>query len=120
MPRFSELDHWFDCPYRHGCPYLEGLPPKWVWEHSQQVNGTACHYEYQLEQLHQQLDQERRQRRELERENQEVRAQLQALHRRQFKGRRKPAEPSPESPPSERKKRGAPAGHPAWVRPQPK
>ena len=42
------------------------------------------------------------------------------MHRHQFKGRRKPATPPPECPSVQRKKRGAPAGHPPWVRPKPK
>jgi hypothetical protein len=56
----------------------------------------------------------------LERENQQLRAQLQALHRRQFKGRAKLAPASPQGAPPQPGKRGAPAGHPAWVRPPPK
>ena len=39
MPRFTELDEEFVCPYRHGCPYLEGLPASWVWERHQRVVG---------------------------------------------------------------------------------
>jgi hypothetical protein len=120
MPRFTDLPDDFSCPYRQGCPYLEGLPAAWVWQRHQDVAGTECHYEYQLQELHQQLQQEVAHSQSLERENQQLRAQLQALHRRQFKGRTKPADPNPQSPPSQRKKRGAPAGHPAWVRPQPK
>lgn len=120
MPRFTDLPDDFCCPHRHGCPYLEGLPAAWVWQRHQEVSGTECQYESQLDELNQKLQQEVEHRQSLERENQQLRAQLQALHRRQFKGHSKPADPNPESPPSQRKKRGAPAGHPAWVRPQPK
>jgi len=120
MPRFSELEEEFVCPYRNGCPYLEGLPPHMVWHRYQQVAGTECHYEHLLQELHQQLDQEQKRHRQLELENQRLRAQLQALHRRQFKGRRHPpappASPAPADPP---KKRGAPVGHPPWQRPKP-
>ena len=120
MPRFTDLPPDFRCPYRDGCPYLEGLSTGWVLRRYQEVNGTECHYEYQLAQLHQQLDQERRQGRQLERENQQLRAQLQALHRRQFKGRRHPLlPPTSDAPPGPKKKRGPPHGHPAWQRPQP-
>jgi hypothetical protein len=68
------------------------------------------------------LTQELQRNEELQRENQELKAQLQALHRRQFKAGRQaspaagPADPSPK----EQKKRGAPAGHPPWQRPKPK
>lgn len=119
MPEFKDLPDDFRCPYRDGCPYLEGLSTGWVFHRYQEVAGTECHYEYQLEQLDKELRQERRLRQQAERENQQLRAQLHALHRRQFKGRRHPATPAPEDPPIQRKKRGAPAGHPAWQRPQP-
>jgi hypothetical protein len=120
MPRFVDLPVDFRCPYRDGCPYLEGLSTGWVFARYQEVAGTECRYEYQLEELSKELDQERRLRQQLEQEKQQLQAQLQALHRRQFKGRAKPAAPAPECPPSQAKKRGAPAGHPAWVRPKPK
>jgi transposase len=119
MPRFTDLPPDFSCPYRKGCPYLEGLPTGWVFRRYQEVNGTEGHYEYQLAELHQQLAQERRQRRQLERENQQLRAQLQALHRRQFKGHRVPAPPPPDGGSTPPKKRGAPVGHPPWRRAQP-
>jgi IS1 family transposase len=120
MPRFTDLPPDFRCPYREGCPYLEGLPTGWVFRRYQQVNGTECHYEHQLKELHQQLAQERRQRQEVELENQRLRAQLRALHRRQFKGRRHPLlPPTSAGPPGQKKKRGAPQGHPAWQRPKP-
>jgi hypothetical protein len=51
---------------------------------------------------------------------QQIRAQVQALHRRQFKGRRTPKPPVPESARAPKKKRGAPPGHPPWRRPRPK
>lgn len=119
MPEFKDLPDDFRCPYRDGCPYLEGLSTGWVFHRYQQVAGTECHYEYQLEELYKQLDTERRERKKLALENQQLQAQLQALHRRQFKGRKTPAAP-PACPSTQRKKRGAPVGHPAWVRPKPK
>lgn len=120
MPRFSELDEGFVCRYRHGCPYLEGLPPHMVWQRYQDVAGTECHYEYLLQQLNLELDQARRLAGEQEREIQQLKAQLQALHRRQFKGRHRPVPPPPETPAAPPKKRGAPWGHPPWRRSQPR
>lgn len=120
MPEFKDLPAGFSCPYRDGCPYLEGLPTSWVFGRYQRVIGTECHYEYQLQELHRLLDEERRKRKQLELETQQLQAQLHALHRRQFKGRSKPATPTPECPSVQRKKRGAPVGHPPWVRPKPK
>src|SRR5437763_8354232 len=117
MPRFSELDEEFVCPYRNGCPYLEGLPAKWVWERYAESSGLECQYEYQIKELNQQLSDSCRQNRELERENQQLKAQLHALHQRQFKGRKKPpAASDSECPSAQRKKRGAPVGHPPWQR----
>jgi transposase len=63
----------------------------------------------------------------LERENAELKAKLQALHRRQFKSNKKKGtetggkedEESSSSNEEKRKKRGAPVGHPGWVRPKP-
>jgi len=120
MPRFSELDEEFVCPYRNGCPYLEGLPAQWVWDRHQKCDGLECQYEYQLKELNQQLDQAEGRNQELERQNQQLKAQLHALHRRQFKGRKVPAAPTPECSWAQRKKRGAPVGHPHWQRPKPK
>lgn len=64
----------------------------------------------------------------LERDNAELKAKLQVLHRRQFKSnKKKDVEAGGEdvkdaslSNDGEKKKRGAPAGHPGWVRPKPK
>lgn len=120
MPEFKDLPEDFRCPYRDGCPYLEGLSTGWVFHRYQAVAGTEGSYEYQLEELTQELDAERRQRQEAERRNQQLQAQLHALHRRQFKGRRSAAAPSSTCPSSPRKKRGAPVGHPPWQRAKPK
>jgi transposase len=120
MPQFKDLPDDFCCPHRHSCPYLEGLSTSWVFHRYQEVGGTECQYEYQLEELHRQLDEERRERQKLERENQQLKAQLDALHRRQFKGRKAPTTPTPDCPSAKRKKRGAPVGHPPWQRAKPK
>jgi transposase len=63
----------------------------------------------------------------LEQGNAELKAKLQALHRRQFKPKRKKdaetggkdVENDLSSNEREKKKRGAPVGHPGWVRPKP-
>lgn len=119
MPRFEDLPDDFVCPYRHGCPYLEGLSTSWVFARYQRVVGTECHYEYQLEELHKELDQERRQRKQAELEREQLKAQLHALHRRQFKGRTAAPAPSSACASAQRKKRGPPFGHPPWQRAKP-
>ena len=120
MPRFSEMDPSFVCPYRHSCPYLEGLSTGWVWECYQERLGLECSYEHVIKQQDEELARAHAQNRQLELENQQLKAQLAALHRRQFKGRRKAATtPTSERPSGQRKKRGAPVGHPPWTRPPP-
>jgi len=119
MPEFKDLPPGFCCPYRDGCPYLEGLSTSSVFRRYQQVGGTEGPYEYQLEELQKELAWERRQRQQIELEKQRLQAQFQALHRRQFKGRRAAAASSPEGACSQRKKRGAPLGHPPWQRAKP-
>jgi len=120
MPEFKDLPDDFRCPYRDGCPYLEGLSTGWVWEDRQHADFMEGDYERQLEEINRQLSEEQRQRQKVERENQQLQAQLQALHRRQFKGRQTAAIPRPDCPSAVRKKRGAPVGHPPWQRARPK
>jgi transposase len=119
MPEFKDLPDDFRCPYREGCPYLEGLSTSWVFHRYQEVAGTECHYEYQLAALYKELDEERRQRTQVELQNQQLQAQLHALHRRQFKGRRAAAAPAPGGAGTQHPKRGAPVGHPPWQRAKP-
>jgi transposase len=123
MPRFSELKEEFVCPYRHGCPYLEGLSTQWVWERFNETAGLECRYEYQIQALDHQLDQAREENEALRRESQQLKAQLEALHRRQFKGRRARKADAPAASGSDgqkKKQRGAPVGHPPWQRSKPK
>ena len=98
---------------------MEGLSTGWVFHQYQHHEPTECHYEYQLEELDQELRQERKQRKAVELENQQLKAQLHALHRRQFKGRKAPAQPEPDCPSVQPNKRGAPVGHPPWQRAKP-
>jgi len=120
VPRFSEMEGYFVCPYRDSCPYLEGLPARWIWNRCQAAEGLECHYEHLLRQKQQELERTETRNEQLEQENQQLRAQVRALHRRQFKGRRQPrAVAPPQNAPAQPKKRGPPQGHPAWVRPKP-
>jgi transposase len=120
MPTFADLDDDFVCPYRNGCPYLEGLSTSWVFGEYQQSGFLVGEYEWQLEQLTEQLDEAHRQNKQLQAENQQLKAQLHALHRRQFKARKAPAASDSGGPSTQGKKRGAPVGHPPWQRPKPK
>ena len=119
MPQFKDLPEDFHCPYHNGCPYLEGLSTGWVWKEYQHTALVECDYEHLLKELNQELEQQRRHSQEVQLENQQLKAQLHALHRRQFKGRRAAAAAPAECPSTQRKKRGAPLGHPPWQRAKP-
>jgi transposase len=127
MLRFPYPPHDLECLYRHACPYLDGLSTQWVLgeyrraydvyqEHLRIIDGFDENLKVRDERI-----------RVLERENAELKAKLQALHQRQFKPNKKKEVETGEkdvegiSPSKEgkRKKRGAPPGHPGWVRPKP-
>src|ERR1051325_4397487 len=112
----------FSCPYQDACPHLGGLSTHWVKLRHQSVSGSECHYEHVLQQLSQELDARKRRQEQSDRENAQLKAQLQALHRRQFKGRKAPlgTHESEALSITEKKNRGAPKGHPACTRPAPK
>jgi transposase len=127
MPRFLYPPHDFECLYRHCCPYLDGLSTQWVLgeyrravevyqEHLRIIDGFDGDLKVRDERI-----------RVLERENAELKAKLQALHHRQFKANKKKdaetggteGERVSWSNEGKKKKRGAPVGHPGWVRPKP-
>ena len=127
MPRYPYPPHDFECLYRHSCPYLDGLSTTWVLgeyrraadvyqEHLQIIDGFDDDLKIRDERIHL-----------LERENAELKAKLRALHQRQFRpNKKKDAETGGKeveggslSNEGKRKKRGALAGHPGWVRPKP-
>jgi len=127
MPRYLYPPHDFECLYRHGCPYLDGLSTTWVFEeyrragevyqeHLRIIDGFDGDFKVRDERI-----------RVLERENAELKAKLQAVHQRQFKAnKKKDAEDGEEGVESdsssrkrEKKRRGAPVGHPGWMRPRP-
>jgi len=127
MPRSPYPPDDFECSYRHACPYLGGLSTQWVLgeyrragevyqEHLRIIDGFDGDLKVRDERI-----------RVLERENAELKAKLQASHQRQFKSnKRKDAETGGEegesssfSKEGEKKKRGAPVGHPGWMRPKP-
>jgi transposase len=119
--------HDFECLYRHSCPYLDGLSTQWVLgeyrragevyqEHLRIIDGFDGDLKVRDDRI-----------RVLERENAQLKAKLQAVHRRQFKPNKKKeaetrgkgVEGVSSSNGGEKKKRGAPVGHPGWMRPKP-
>jgi len=123
MPKRPPQPPWdFQCSYQHNCPHLEGLSAKWVFEEYQRCYDEHLEHwkirDIQQEELGKALEHIS----ELEKENEELRAKLKALHRRQFKANKKASRMSSDHPveevsePGEKKKRGAPKGHPGWYR----
>lgn len=127
MSRPPYPPHDFECLYRHSCPYMDGLSTTWVLgeyrrgedvyqEHLRIIDACGDELKLRDERI-----------RMLERDNAELKARLQALHRRQFKpNKKKDAETGEEeneevssSNEGRKKKRGAPVGHPGWIRPKP-
>jgi len=114
--------HDFECVYRHSCPYLDWLSTTWVLEEYRRAGEEYQEHLRIIEAFDPALKARDDRVRVLERENAELKAKLQALHQRQFKSnKKKNVEEREEAPssPGEKKKRGAPVGHPGWTRPQP-
>jgi transposase len=117
----------FACLYRHDCPYLDGMSTQWVLEEYRRGEDVYQEHLRIIDGFDGEIKVRDERIRVLERENAQLKAKLQALHRRQFKPNRKKgaqtdgkdgpgASVSSEGKP---KKRGAPVGHPGWVRPKP-
>jgi transposase len=113
----------FICPYRDACPHLEWLSAKWALEAYQRAEATYDEHLKVIDNFYDQIQADRDRIRALERENAELKAKLRLLHQRQFKPNKKKGDSGVkkhnEISSQSRKKRGAPVGHPAWVRPKP-
>ena len=127
MSRLPYPPYDFECLYRHACPHLDGMSTKWVMEEYRRAGEAYQEHLRIIDLLHDELKVRDDRIRVLERENAELKARLQALHQRQFKPNRKKSTEEDakgikgNSTPKEeeKKKRGAPVGHPGWVRPKP-
>jgi transposase len=127
MPRFLYPPHDFECLYRHCCPYLDGLSTQWVLGEYRRADDVYQEHLRIIDVFDGRLKVRDERIRVLERENAELKAKLQTLHHRQFKANRKKdaetgvteGESVSGSNGGKKKKRGAPVGHPGWVRPQP-
>ena len=126
MPRSPYPPHDFECLYKDSCPYLDGLSTTWVLgEYRRADDGYQDHLRI-IDALDDDLKARGERIRILERENAELKARLQALHQRQFRPNRKKdaetggkdVEGASSSNEGKKKKRGAPVGHPGWVRPK--
>ncbi len=127
MPRYPYPPHDFECSYRHTCPYLDGLSTTWVLEEYRRADDVYQEHLRIIDGFDGELKVRDQRIRVLERENAELKAKLQALHRRQFKSNKKKdaeagekeAEGTAASNERTKKKRGVPRGHRGWVRPKP-
>lgn len=125
MPRPPYPPHDFECLYQDSCPYLDWLSTAWVWDEYQRSNEVYQEHLQIIDLLDNDLKIRDERIRILERENAELKAKLQALHRRQFKSNQrketsgKEGEEASSSKEEKNKKRGAPVGHPGWIRPKP-
>jgi transposase len=127
VPRYPYPPHDFECLYRHSCPYLDGMSTQWVLEEYRRAEEVYQEHLQIIEGFDGQLKIRDERIRFLQRENAELKAKLQALHQRQFKRNKKRdaqqggkdiEETSPAND-GKKIKRGAPVGHPGWVRPKP-
>ncbi len=124
MPRYPQFLYPppdFKCQYRDCCPYLEGLSTTWVFEGFEQAEKEYEEHLRITDSFKAALGEATDRIKILERENAELKAKLTALHQQQFKANKKTADQPGEDtlPEKVKKKRGAPAGHPGWVRPRP-
>jgi transposase len=131
MPRHNEPPWDYDCPHRSRCPHLDGLSAQWVGSEYRHLREQHWQLWNQIDDLDQLLREAENRIKELETENDRLRAQFIALHRKQFKKERHvkkrqkrtdndTADATPahgHDPPP--RKRGAPVGHPGWFRPPP-
>jgi transposase len=117
----------FECLYRHSCPYLDGMSTQWVLEEYRRGEDVYQEHLRIIDSFDGELKTRDERIRALQRENAELKAKLHALHRRQFKSNKKKeaqmgekeSEGASLSNEGIKKKRGAPVGHPGWVRPKP-
>jgi len=127
MPRYFYPPHDFECFYRHCCPYLDGLSTQWVLGEYRRAGELYQEHLRIIDGFDEELKVRDERIRVLQRENAELKAKLQALHQRQFKSNKKKdaetgekeVENASSALETEKKKRGAPVGHPGWSRPQP-
>lgn len=125
MPVYPYPPQGFDCLYKHACPYLDRLSTKWVF--GEYRRGERVYQEHLriIDLFRNKLEKNDERVRVLERENAELKAKLAALHLRQFKQNKKNEikagidNTAGAEENGNQKKRGAPMGHPGWVRPRP-
>ena len=112
MGRYKEAPPGFVCPYQAACPYLGGLSTTWTrvllsdtHADAYREGHLARYAEKEIKALEAALEETRR-------ENERLRAEYQALHRRQFKPNRRRPGAAAGAAPQRPRPRGPPHGHP--------
>lgn len=122
MPRYKEPPEGFACPYEHHCPYLQGLSTQWLFSCYQRSHSLEHKYWLWREEMAEENRALLKTVREQEAEIDRLKAEIKAMHQRQFKPNKRTSsgESKQERPkPTESKKRGAPPGHAPWSRKAP-
>jgi transposase len=114
MGRYKQAPFGYQCPYRDACPHLGGISTIWTSELTRDIEGDVYRDGHSVGMAQEENAALRSDNDRLEKENAELRARLNAQHSSRFK----PNRPLPRDA-TQRRKRGAPQGHPPWNRPPP-
>ena len=112
----------YNCPYKDSCPHLEWLSTQWALQSYRRGKETYEEHLRIVDNFYNTVEELRGRVRDLEKENAELKAKAKLLHQKQFKPNRKKDKNQIKEkggPGKKKKKRGAPLGHPPWVRPKP-
>jgi transposase len=128
VPRPTYPPYDFTCPYTDNCPHLNGLSTTWVFGEYQRADDVYHDHLRIIDNFRAALEDRDTRIRVLERDHAELKAKYQALHQRQFKANKKTknvecqddGDGVTSESNTQRKKRGAPVGHPGWFRSTPK
>ena len=114
----------YNCPYKNACPHLDWLSTTWALESYRRGEETYEEHLRIVDNFYNSNEELRKRVRELEKENAEIKARLKLAHQKQFKPNKKNKESEiggkgDSIPGKEKKKLGAPVGHPGWGRTKP-
>ena len=114
----------YNCPYKDSCPHLDWLSTQWAMKSYRRGKETYEEHLRIVDNFYNSNEELRKRVRELEKENAEIKARLKQTHQKQFKPNKKNKESEiagkgDSTPGKEKKKRGAPVGHPGWRRAKP-
>ena len=114
----------YDCPYKDSCPHLDWLSTQWAMESYRRGEEIDEEHAQIVDNFYETVEELRIRVRDLEKENAELKARLKMKHQQQFKPNKKKDEEETEEKGvslsgNEKKKRGAPVGHPGWGRSKP-